>query len=414
MSIFLIIFLGLMFQTSCGRSAESARVSLSAIAGDSDASGDVNRQKIWSSEIAEAIRNSPLNPTDWVGDTELNQLITTPEPQPTITGLERYQLIYEYPLDRVGQLVDPRRIRIAEDDGFKPEDFKQGDIGDCTFVAALSAIADADPAHLRYLIAVARDGRGHALVDERGYPIFRARFVYSLDGTSATVWQYLLDAKLPTSEQGNGLIRKQPFLPPRETNDGRLLIGGALLEKAFARFLEETNFLNVKHGRVELPSNGQGYKDLDEGAWPEDVFELLTGKSPSVMSTRDDRADVLKSLLRGARVAAIADLTYDNAQPPDQLGSGARIISGLASDAFRRAGVMEFQYLQSTTETVIRLRDIHSYTVLASQRETARFRNAWGMKPDQVGYQKGYGMFEMLIEDAAEIFSEITIVDLSP
>lgn len=412
-----VLVFSLMQSIACGREVPSGSAFLHK--GRQSADAAIKRsavQEPLSAKADNASRGFAVEQDDWTGEPDKAPIVTRADLQPGIDELKRdsAELYFDYPLDSKGKVVDAKNLRLADVEGFSSEDFRQGDLGNCTFVAALSAISSADASYLRYVVGLARDSQGYPLIDDQGYPLFRARFNYAINGNDRAEWEYLLDTKLPTMESKNLPERRQPFLPPRETNDGRVLIGGALLEKAFARFLQDTNYFEVLYGKATTPSKGRGYIDVDEGAWPEDVFAVLTGTSGKIIKDNVEAAKVLETVKPGDGVAVVADLTYEDELPPSKLVSGASISVHEATDKSRAGGSKEFEYISSDAGSRFKLRDVHAYSILGTDRGVVNLRNSWGMTPHQRGYQPGYGVFAIPTDDVSDLFSAITVVDLTP
>ncbi len=118
------------------------------------------------------------------------------------------------------------------------DDIRQGGIGDCYFVASLSAIAQTDPNHITQAITDLGDGT------------YAVRF---FDGSGNEKY-YRIDGQLPVS--GNTTAYAQL------TKGGALWV--PLLEKAFAqyRYLTQPGKAPNSYGSIELGSPSEGYRGL--------------------------------------------------------------------------------------------------------------------------------------------------------
>lgn len=122
-------------------------------------------------------------------------------------------------------------------DGPQYNDIRQGALGDCYFLASLSAIAQTDPGLIQQSITALGDG------------------TYAVRFYSAGVEKYYrVDAQLPTSYSN-------PAYAKLTRNGGELWV--ALLEKAFAQFRKGTN----SYPSIEAGSMSEGYKAIANAAY---------------------------------------------------------------------------------------------------------------------------------------------------
>jgi hypothetical protein len=159
-------------------------------------------------------------------------------------------------------------------DGAQYNDIRQGAVGDCYFMAALSALAQSDSWVIDQSITALGDGT------------YAVRF-YS----GATEYYYRVDAQLPTSS-GN------PAYAKLTRTTGELWV--ALVEKAFAQFRNGTN----------------SYASIDTGPI-EEGFRAMTGATTSSWSTNGQAANTLAQQLANQIAAghAVGAISSGNINP---------------------------------------------------------------------------------------------------
>jgi hypothetical protein len=148
-------------------------------------------------------------------------------------------------------------------DGPQYNDIIQGGLGDCYFLAGLSALADTDPGLPQESITALGDGT------------YAVRF---FSGT--TEKYYRIDAQLPTSGSN-------PAYAKLTRNGGELWV--PLLEKAFAQF-----------------RYGQNSYSSIEGGWMNEAYRAVTGASYTSFSTTSRSADQLAQDMANALAAGHA------------------------------------------------------------------------------------------------------------
>jgi hypothetical protein len=167
-------------------------------------------------------------------------------------------------------------------DGPQYNDIRQGQVGDCYFLAGLSALADTDPGLLQQSIVALGDGS------------YAVRF-YS--GSTSTYWR--VDATLPT----NGGSPYYANLTPT----GELWV--PLLEKAFTQFREGQN----------------SYSSISSG-WMYEAYNAITDSSFSSFATTSSTADALAQTMANDLAAGHAVTAASLATEP----GGSPIIAGHA------------------------------------------------------------------------------------
>jgi hypothetical protein len=148
-------------------------------------------------------------------------------------------------------------------DGPQYNDIKQGALGDCYFLAGLSALADTDPGLLQESITALGDGT------------YAVRF---FSGT--TEKYYRIDAQLPTSGSN-------PAYAKLTRNGDELWV--PLLEKAFAQF-----------------RYGQNSYSSIAGGWMYEAYRAITAASYTSYSTTSRTADQLAQDMANALTAGHA------------------------------------------------------------------------------------------------------------
>jgi hypothetical protein len=161
-------------------------------------------------------------------------------------------------------------------DGPQYNDIRQGQVGDCYFLAGLSALADTDPGLLQQSIVALGDGS------------YAVRFYR---GGTSTYWR--VDATLPT----NGSSPYYANLSPT----GELWV--PLLEKAFTQFRSGQN----------------SYASIANG-WMYEAYNAITGSSYTSFATTSSTADALaqtmaNNLAAGHAVTAASLATEPGGSP---------------------------------------------------------------------------------------------------
>lgn len=159
-------------------------------------------------------------------------------------------------------------------------DIKQGALGDCYFLAGLSAIAQSDPALIRQSITALGDGT------------YAIRFF-----KSGVANYYRVDAQLPTSGSSPAYAKLTRY-------GSELWV--ALLEKAFAQF---------RYGQ-------NSYASI-EGGWMDEAYTAITGLGYSSYSTSAYTADALAQKMQN-------DLLAGHALTAASAGDIAPIVGGHA------------------------------------------------------------------------------------
>jgi CRP-like cAMP-binding protein len=171
----------------------------------------------------------------------------------------------------------------------RPTDARQGVIGDCYLLSALSALAQAAPSRLRSSLVDAGAGR------------YRARFHRRGPGKNLDEEWVAIDGRVPVhAAQGRPIYARSA---PRK--DGRAELWPLLYEKAYAAWRG-------------------GYDVIGEGGMVDETLEELTGEPSRLLFTAEVEPDALwRLLLRATAEGWPATVcTYGRAARPglDELG----------------------------------------------------------------------------------------------
>ncbi|MBI4412439.1 MAG: hypothetical protein HY541_08150 [Deltaproteobacteria bacterium] len=275
--------------------------------------------------------------------------LNTGAKDPGVMNKDKEMLTYG-PVD--GQLVV---------DGISADDINQGDIGDCYFMAALSAVADANPRFLE-----------ESIIDQ-GNGTYSVRFFRNGKPVYVTV-----DKDLPTEKEKihhtDGSITEGDDIPVygSSTDKGELWV--SIMEKAYAKMMG-------------------GYENIGNGGVVSEALVTLTGS-------------------RIVSHSYIGSLSSDGlySELEKALKDGKSVAASTYSDGSKYTG----------TGLVAR----HAYTVLDVQEVGGKkyvvLRNPWG-HDGEWGESNGLvpdgnndGSFMMPIEDFQRLFTDIAITKDAP
>lgn len=204
------------------------------------------------------------------------QALTQQLPEPAVTGAFSYR---DFSADPLFASTGP-----------SPDDIAQGDVGDCYFLATLSAVAKTDPERLRQAIADLGDGT------------YAVRF--DLGGQADYV---RVDAELPTDHSG-------ALAYARLGKQSSLWV--ALMEKAFAFF-----------------RTGEGTYQSIDGGWMHEAF-LDLGMTPMDDASFGSATALLDTI--GGELSAGEAVTYAVQQAPagsPLLSDHAYMVDSVVKDA---------------------------------------------------------------------------------
>ena len=227
-------------------------------------------------------------------------------------------------------------------DGINFDDVVQGSIADCYMVSAFASLAQQDPAAIEQAITDNHDGT------------WDVRFFELGDDGEYTKVTVKVDSDLPiefgpTAKYGKARDPKEAWV--------------SMLEKAYAQWKG-------------------GYEAIGNGGNSGDVFEALTGRSPTFTSTTYTPAERLFSQM----TAAIAD------HKPVTAGTHGKD-SGVD---YTGTGVFAW----------------HAYSMLGTSEEAGvkyvQLRNPWGRtEPGSDG--KDDGVFKMKLDDFMKLYNSVNI-----
>ncbi|MDO8519327.1 MAG: C2 family cysteine protease [Deltaproteobacteria bacterium] len=138
-------------------------------------------------------------------------------------------------------------------DNISADDINQGSIGDCYFLAALSSVANSNPAFIRESIRMNADGTYTVRFFRQGKPIY-----------------VRVDGDIPQTRWGTPIYGTS-------TDSGELWV--SIMEKAYAK--------------LQL-----GYHQINKGGYPEEALRVLTGIGTKVKFILDDHPDKIYSILK--------------------------------------------------------------------------------------------------------------------
>jgi len=241
--------------------------------------------------------------------------------------------------------------------GVSAEDVVQGQVADCYFVSALSAVASGQPG----LIA-----KG---IRDKGNGAYSVRFFRRKGYGSATydeVW-IDVDADLPSMKGGS----RTNYARSGDSDQDGMELWPSLYEKAYA----------VWKG---------GYDKMGEGGVPGDALEALTGKSTSYTSASASTPGGAKDDPLWARLKAAADK-----KAPTTAGTYGEDKKAMYEGK--------------------RLYPWHAYTVVGvKEKDGKRFvvlRNPWGSsEPGADG--KDDGIFDLELSEFKTFYQGVTITNL--
>jgi hypothetical protein len=204
-------------------------------------------------------------------------------------------------------------------------DIQQGALGDCYFLASLSALAKANPELLRDMIRESGDGTYTVTFHQRRLP-------FEAGSGEFRAVEIQVSGELP-------MLNGSPaYSRPVDANGPNQELWVAILEKAYATY--------------------RGGYGLSVGGWPANAMETLTGVSSTSQDPHKVSLEHLRDRLKtGHAVAAttLIDLRVDATDLPDRTDSNPLFQSG-------------------------RLAPSHVYTVVGVDVEngTVTLRNPWG------------------------------------
>ena len=249
---------------------------------------------------------------------------------------------------------------MAADGGvYSPDDVQQGQLGDCYFESSLAAVANAQPTYLSQLAGVLTDDNGDVQVGADGYPLYRVT-LFAPDPNAyggRKAWHYITDLKFPMASNGY-LQGDRPTVDPV---NGKLKVGMALFEKAFAALEQQT--------KLEQ-SDGLGYYSIGEGGWPVDTLPLFVGTRAYNLPNSD----------------ALSQQLFGEAQP----GNGVAVAFGtnwftspvtLPSGATYAPAGSDYLWTSADGHTTANIVGDHAYTFIRVDGAMATLRNPWGAFP---------------------------------
>jgi hypothetical protein len=143
---------------------------------------------------------------------------------------------------------------------------RQGEAGDCYFLAALASLAHQEPGFVRSMVRDQRGCNGSMVQEEHAEPMYSVRFFHreNRGGGYREIWVDV-SGELPLDSSSRPLYA-QPYPSPRPPQQA---IWAPLVEKAFARFND-----NYK----VLESYRSGYEAIGSGGLMETALNALTGR----------------------------------------------------------------------------------------------------------------------------------------
>jgi hypothetical protein len=145
-------------------------------------------------------------------------------------------------------------------------DIEQAWLADCYFLSAVGAVVARDPQEIRDMIRDNRDGT------------YTVTFYAQRQFARAPV-SVMVDDDLPVDANGDLVYAHASD----SDGDAQLELWVPLLEKAYAKFRDHYG-----------PADGvNGYHDMDQGGWPNEVMEDLTGEPASRSSSFFTPAELL-------------------------------------------------------------------------------------------------------------------------
>ena len=182
-------------------------------------------------------------------------------------------------------------------------DARQGQLGDCYFIAAVSAIADRNPNAVRDLFIDNGDGT------------YTVRFYYDVGAATSKVDYVTVNRRLPA--YANGTLGFSGYGQSISSTATTLWI--ALAEKAYAQWNETGN-----EGR-----DGTNRYSAIEGGWMSDVNAQVLGYNSTNSSFLNSSKQTLLSALSAQQ--AVTAGTLSNASAGGLYGSHAYIVTGYNS-----------------------------------------------------------------------------------
>ena len=242
--------------------------------------------------------------------------------------------------------------------GVKATDVIQGQVADCYFVAALSAVAAESPDLIK-----------NGIVDN-GDNTYKVRFFQKKnywDTNYEEVWVNI-DGDLPS--QNNSAVTS--YAKGQKVKGGGREMWPSLFEKGFAQLKG-------------------GYDKMGEGGSTAGALEALTGSRVSYASTETTPEDVMWTKLKKAsdNNQAMAAGTHGKSEESDKLYAGTNLYAW------------------------------HAYTVLGvrekgrgkNKKKMVKIRNPWGrVEPGKDG--KDDGVFELTLEDFMKFYSSVNIANM--
>lgn len=253
-------------------------------------------------------------------------------------------------------------------DGFASSDVRQGALGDCYLMAALSSLAQTDPQLLDDAITPA------------GEAVWRVRLYRREADASFSPHSYTVDNLFPTDGDGNLVYGRSGQHGTQEVGTGRMMydnpayndpllqMEGEVPDDApqhevmrtmpdyghhelWPSIIEKAYAMHAPRGGIAAQGErAGGYDDIGEGGYSDQAFEALAGRPAARVSTSELGGDALSARIRGA---------LDAGSP---LAAGTGGPSEGADTKQLRDGVYSN----------------HAYTVVSLEGDQITLRNPWG------------------------------------
>lgn len=268
----------------------------------------------------------------------------------------------------------------------KPTDVGQGAVGDCFFLAAASAVAQHHPNVIRDAFTHHDDGT------------LSVRLFQRKEGAGGQVKlepkSVHIDRTAPLTKPGKETV--YATTPPRRSNR-KVEQWPMLLEKAFAS------------------TGKQGYRTINEGGFPGEALEVITGRPSTYVELNPKRTGNLFAKLKIASTEGRPMVA--STWGPDHMKEQLRTTTPEVRAFLQKMKGGPFSERHG-------LMELHAYTVLGVSHEGkeqfVHLRNPWGYhEPSSRGFgkgpanQAGDGIFKLPINVFATLFQDVGIGGLS-